>query len=69
MYNHGPFQAAGDWIGDAAGDAGDALGDAGAGSTPPESLPRRWSGVNRGQREHKGSFMGYPEKGGGAVFY
>ena len=28
----------------------------------------RCSGVSRGQREHKGSFRGYPKQGGGAVF-
>ena len=28
----------------------------------------RGSGVNRGQREHKVSFRGYPQKGAGAVF-
>ena len=26
------------------------------------------SRVSRGQREHKGSFRGYPKRGGGAVF-
>ena len=26
------------------------------------------SGVNRGPREHRGSFRGYPKQGGGAVF-
>ena len=31
-------------------------------STPPAS------GVNKGQREHKGGFRAYPQKGGGAVF-
>ena len=30
--------------------------------------PAKRSGVNRGQREHKGSFRGHPQKGGGAVF-
>ena len=34
-----------------------------AGQTPWEE-----SGVNKGRREHKGSFRGYPKQGGGAVF-
>ena len=34
----------------------------------PVRLPEGESGVNRGQREHNGSFSGYPPKGGGAVF-
>ena len=31
-------------------------------------LAARRSGVNRGQREHRGSFRGYPKQRGGAVF-
>ena len=27
-----------------------------------------WPGADRGQREHEGSFRGYPNTGGGAVF-
>ena len=41
------------------------VGHNGAGKT---TLMKDRESVNRGQREHKGSFRGYLPKGGGAVF-
>ena len=37
------------------------------GERKEDPLPNQ-SGVNGGQREHKGSFRGHPKQGGGAVF-